>query len=212
MTIANGSVASATDVLKSLDANGYADFNASTVLTIASGVITRVQSFHRIETEGGAASDDLDTINGGAEGAVLFIRAATAAHVVTIKHNTGNIVNSHAADFRLAATNDLAILIYDVNLAKWICSTSGYQLPTSVNPFGNRTAANEFIQRGTVAATNAGVAVTFGVTFTTVIGAWLTASGTGSLGTSVASLATTGFTAYVASAGAVTCYWLAIGT
>ena len=47
----------------------------STELTIASGAITVTQSYHTIDTESDAATDDLDTITvAGGEGDVLVIR------------------------------------------------------------------------------------------------------------------------------------------
>ena len=59
--------------------------------TIAGGAVTVTRSRHTVDTEGGAATDDLDTINGGADGDVLEISLANAARVVTIRHNVGNI-------------------------------------------------------------------------------------------------------------------------
>ena len=40
--------------------------SAPTTLTISSGVVTAAQTQHLIDTEGSAASDDLDTVTGSA--------------------------------------------------------------------------------------------------------------------------------------------------
>ncbi|MFH1067731.1 MAG: DUF3463 domain-containing protein, partial [bacterium] len=57
---------------------GLTDFDHTAIklggppgLTIASGVITVIQTFHQIDTEGGAPSDFLTTINGGVEGMMV---------------------------------------------------------------------------------------------------------------------------------------------
>lgn len=60
-------------------------------LTIATGVVTATMDWHYLETEAGAATDDLDTINGGYDGQILTLRPLNAAHVVTVKDSTGNL-------------------------------------------------------------------------------------------------------------------------
>jgi hypothetical protein len=93
---------------------------AKTELTIASGAVTVTRGFHTIDTEGDAASDDLDTINGGEDGAVLVIRPVHTDRTVVVKHNTGNIVLQSGADITLDDSTDKCTLIYDADLAKWI--------------------------------------------------------------------------------------------
>lgn len=92
--------------------------NADTELTIAAGVVTYNRSSHSIDTEADAASDDLDTINGGVEGAVTIVRAENAARTVVLKHATGNIKCPHAKNITLAEDEDYALLYYDG--ANWI--------------------------------------------------------------------------------------------
>jgi hypothetical protein len=81
-------------------------------LTIASGVITVTGSYHSIDTESDAASDDLDTISGGSDGDVLFAVAANDARTVVLKHGTGNIVTHNGSDYSLDTINKLALLFY----------------------------------------------------------------------------------------------------
>lgn len=86
-------------------------WGAAAELTIASGAITKTQSFHKIDTEGDAASDDLDTISGGAEGEIIAIRIVDASRKVTVKNGTGNIALD--ADVLLYDTGEILMLIYD---------------------------------------------------------------------------------------------------
>jgi len=87
-------------------------------LTIASGVVTVVNSYHAIDTEGAGATDDLDTINGGVDGMILTIRANNDARTVVVKDGTGNI--QIAGDMTLDNTQDTITLRYDGTLTAWL--------------------------------------------------------------------------------------------
>jgi len=78
-------------------------------LTISSGAITVTDSTHRVDTESDSASDDLDTINGGAQGSILTLRSMSAARDVTVKDATGNIYL--AGDFALSHSQRFITLI-----------------------------------------------------------------------------------------------------
>lgn len=78
-------------------------------LTISAGVVTRTQSYHTIETQGGAGTDDLDTINGGLTGDILIIEAANSTHDVVVKDMTGNIQMN--GDFTMDHYADKLMLI-----------------------------------------------------------------------------------------------------
>jgi hypothetical protein len=82
-----------------------------TELTIAAGVITRTRSNHTVDTQGDAATDDLDTILGGVEGDILLLRAANSARDVVIKDGTGNILMP--ADMTLDNAADIELLYFD---------------------------------------------------------------------------------------------------
>ena len=109
---------------------------SATALTIASGVVTLTNnsSSYVLDTEGAAATDDLDTINGGQDGQIIYLRIANNARNVIVKHNTGNIWNAqynnnHSISLDRAIvldnTTDFVILRYDLTIAKWIiCSSS----------------------------------------------------------------------------------------
>lgn len=73
-------------------------------LIVSSGAVTKTTTFHYISPESGT-EDDLDTINGGAEGDVLFL-TAEAGKTINITTD-GNILGAGTLD----GTN-IAILIY----------------------------------------------------------------------------------------------------
>jgi len=121
-------------------------------LTIASGVITATQGYHKIDTEANAASDDLDTITAGSgltAGTLLVVRAEDVARVVTLKDGTGNLLLN--GDFALSATDRQMLLIYDGTNWREIARSSG-----SVSISG--TPANDQVAVWTAAATLEGTA------------------------------------------------------
>lgn len=79
-------------------------------ITIASGAITPTASFHYVDTEAAAATDDLDTINGGSTGAIIILQSASSSRDVTIKNGTGNI--DCGADITLTGNRDAIMFIY----------------------------------------------------------------------------------------------------
>lgn len=80
-------------------------------LTIASGAITVIHAWHLVDTESDAASDDLDTINGGSIGQIIVITAANSARTVVVKDGTGNL--KLAGDCTLDNREDTLMLLYD---------------------------------------------------------------------------------------------------
>jgi len=93
-------------------------FKTATELTISGGSVTRTQAFHTIDTESDAATDDLDTISGGAVGDLLIIRAAHTDRTVVLKHNTGNLFLRGAADIDMDDATTLYFFQYDTD-SKW---------------------------------------------------------------------------------------------
>jgi hypothetical protein len=86
------------------------NLGTATELTIATGVITATRSYHLVDTELDAASDDLDTINGGTEGDILVLRPANAARTVVLKDGADNLLL--AGDFSLDANADVIVLLF----------------------------------------------------------------------------------------------------
>lgn len=112
---------SRANLLKGMNIN----LKTATELTIASGVITKTQSWHTIDTQADVASDDLDTINGGVDGDILYARANHTDRTVVVKHGTGNILCAGGADITLDSTGLFVLFIYDGTLSKWLAMQGG---------------------------------------------------------------------------------------
>lgn len=91
---------------------------AATLETISSGIVTidEAQSNIHVDTEGGAASDDLDTISGGGVYQLLIVHATNSAHHINVTE-AGNILLG-ASPRVLDHVNDILVLFYD-NSNKW---------------------------------------------------------------------------------------------
>jgi len=90
--------------------------------TISSGAITATTSRMRVDTEAAAATDDLDTINGGEDGALLFLSTANSSRDVVVRHlggGTGNIRLDGAANYTLANTSGRVLLMYNSAQSIW---------------------------------------------------------------------------------------------
>ena len=104
-------VTSSVSVEGNVTAEGYVAVDNGGELTIAAGVITATSSYHTVDTEGDAATDDLDTINGGVDaGQLLVISPQSGARDVVAKDGVGNLRLS--ADFTMSGVNDTLTLIY----------------------------------------------------------------------------------------------------
>ena len=88
---------------------GFIGLGSPATLTIAGGVVTATRSCHLIDTEGGAATDNLDTINTGVEGDILVLGSVASARVPKAKDGTGNL--RLAGDFSFTGVVDKLTLI-----------------------------------------------------------------------------------------------------
>jgi len=171
-TRANGK---ALDGVAASDANDFTgnqtfsasiDFPASE-LTIATGAVTVAKTQHTIDTEGDAASDDLDTLtaSGVQDGAIVILRPENAARVVTVKHATGNIDLAGNADFVMNDAQASILLQYDLTATTWyeICRT-----PAASSGQILQYAYTEDLTRGisttSTGATSTGVSIALGST------------------------------------------------
>jgi hypothetical protein len=89
-------------------------------LTISGGVITLTGTHHRVDTEADAATDDLDTINTGADGLVVFLKPENDARSIVIKHGTGNIICPNDQDIELQNIEETITLVYDAQSSNWL--------------------------------------------------------------------------------------------
>lgn len=100
------------------------EFDNYSELTIAAGAVTRTQVYHSIDTEAGAATDDLDTINGGAEADLLITRQDNDARNVKYTVN-GNLEIPSGIDIYSDLASHALGWIYD-----------GQNWLNFANPFG----------------------------------------------------------------------------
>jgi hypothetical protein len=77
-------------------------------VTIASSAITISSSYVRVDTEGDASTDDLDTINGGKIGQLLILRARNSSRTVVVK-DAGNL--DIEGDFTMNHSRDCIVLL-----------------------------------------------------------------------------------------------------
>lgn len=89
------------------------DRDSPIVLTIASGVITvSGPGTYRVETQGGAGTDDLTTISGGSGREwEIKLRLNTAGRVITVVHSTGTgMYLQGGQNFLLNSVRDTLVL------------------------------------------------------------------------------------------------------
>lgn len=146
-----------TRLAASLDGLGHTAWTDATSLTISSGAVTVTQNFHRIDTEGSAATDDLTTLTTTATTAMLLIiRPVNSGRTVVVKHDTGNIQCAGGVDITLDNTYDFALAIYDPTLTKWLAiSSSLLQGVVSLSSNNTWTGTNTFNGAVTFAAAEA---------------------------------------------------------
>lgn len=108
-----------------ITANGQLKANDFLILTpetatIASGAITATSSLMVVDTEAAAASDTLETINGGVDGAILIITQSNSSRDVTISMSLGNIRNSASADRAFTSNSFHWIGRYKSSVSLWL--------------------------------------------------------------------------------------------
>lgn len=109
-----GSLSGATELTRFLVNRASQAASYKKAITIASGIITmnRVTNDATIivDTEGGAGTDDLDTITytDVVDNDYINIIGANAAHIVTVKNGTGNIHLANSSDF---STGDKTVML-----------------------------------------------------------------------------------------------------
>lgn len=107
---------STTTISTDLSIQGKLNISSDSQITISSGAVTITQSYHNIDTEADASTDDLDTINGGVEGDRLVVVAHNSGRTVVMKDGTGNLQLN--GDFSLTSTQDTMELIF--NGTNWL--------------------------------------------------------------------------------------------
>jgi hypothetical protein len=88
--------------------------NDPTELTISGGTVALTQSYHTIDTEGDASTDNLTHITGGTLGQILIISAANYNRTVVVKNDPTQSQNSImcGTDFSLTSDADTITLFF----------------------------------------------------------------------------------------------------
>ena len=95
-----------------LDVTGLFGLGARQSVTIASGAITATSSIIRIDTQGAASTDNLDTINGSAAGRIIIVHTTSSARDVVLKNGTGNLALI-GGDVTLGTSTERLLLLSD---------------------------------------------------------------------------------------------------
>lgn len=114
----------------------------ATTLTLATDIITVTQSYHAVDTESAAATDNLATITAGtgvAAGFIVVLRAANVARVVTVQDGTGNLLLSGTCV--LGSTDATLTLIYDGTNWREVARSVSSQLTLLKSATGSDTSA-----------------------------------------------------------------------
>lgn len=142
-----GSIGTASELTRFLVNRGSQVARYKESATISGGVleITRVTNDMSVltDTEGGAGTDDLDTItsSGVVDGDIIVLVGADPTHIVTVKHGTGNIFLANSADFVSGPRQSQIILqYYSAATAGWYEVTRENTLPTVANLRANNVA------------------------------------------------------------------------
>jgi len=88
---------------------GFLNVGTANEVTLSSNEITATQTYHKIDTEGDAALDSIETINGGAEGDMIIFKTVTSARDVTFRDAVGNM--NLASDFVMTGSSDQITLL-----------------------------------------------------------------------------------------------------
>lgn len=106
--------------------DGFFSMKRSTSVTISAGSITPTSTCVVVDTEGAAATDDLDTITapGPTNPTLLVLRTLSSTRDVTIRHlggGTGNIRMKDMTNFAVANTSSRVVLEWDPSTSLWCC-------------------------------------------------------------------------------------------
>ncbi|MBL8162451.1 MAG: hypothetical protein JNJ61_10735 [Anaerolineae bacterium] len=128
------------NTLNGLQAFDQQTFGSAQAVSISAGAITATKSHVVVDTEAAAASDDLDTINGGGTGSVLYLRSASAVRTVVIRHNVGNIRTPNGYNITLNNVDVFVFLMY--NGTYWIAIVAPFNIYMNFGTDTTRTISS----------------------------------------------------------------------
>lgn len=115
----DSTVIGSTEITKFIAKRGIESQLYAQSSLISAGILEPIRvgsiSVFNVDTQGLAASDDLDTISSGFDfqnNDILIIRGTNAARVVTVKHGVGNIYLANATDYSTGSLYNQIVLQY----------------------------------------------------------------------------------------------------
>lgn len=114
--------------------------DATPTLVINNDTISINRSYHIIDTQAAAPTDDLVTINGGTSGDLLILRIANNARTVTIL-NTGNIRTANGSPITLSSVDAVALFVN--NGTNWVQNAVNVPNLTTAATHNNFLIPNE---------------------------------------------------------------------
>jgi hypothetical protein len=103
--------------------SGFLNIGVAVEVTIDSGgAITVTQTHHSIDTYANAATDNLDTINGGSTGNIIILRSVTSSRDPTLRDTAvsgGNISLDGGVQFQMNSSSDYIMLLYNAANGLW---------------------------------------------------------------------------------------------
>jgi hypothetical protein len=120
---------------KDISIAGQFHLPSSASTAISAGAITYTATNMLIDTEGGAATDNLDTITGGNDGDIIVLSITSNVRKVVVRPLYDNIVTPHHSDITLSNIVDRVVLMKDNNY--WSVVSQSTQ-----NDFYNLKSAN----------------------------------------------------------------------
>lgn len=143
------------------DTNGAAvwrkltnNLNAESELTLSSNAVTITSDRHTIDTEGDAAQDFLDTLNGGVQGSRVFLRQENGSRDIDIRDEAGNIKLSGSVGTGLRLSTDhYTEFAYNSTNSTWYHVGGGFLIGPQPNVLLNGSFRHWYRQTTSATAT-----------------------------------------------------------
>lgn len=90
-------------------------------VTVTSNAITILTNYSHFAIAATGGSTNLDSILGGLDGDMIFLKIANNSNAVVLKHGVANILCNGAADLTVSSVNDMLMAHYDGAISKWRC-------------------------------------------------------------------------------------------
>lgn len=90
----------------------------SNAITIADNA-QKLDNFSHFSISATGGSTNLNSILGGNNGDLIFLKIANNSNAVVFKHDAANILCNGSADLTVSSVNDMMMAHYDGDISKW---------------------------------------------------------------------------------------------